>query len=100
MAFSATKIQQVWEKGTIVPGYSKDQYRRDACGAWIYRHSYGKNETAFSMGWQIDHITPKSKGGTDDLSNLRPLQWQNNQNKADGRLGCLVTSNGEKNVYK
>ena len=29
-------------------------------------------------GWEIDHIKPKKDGGSDDLSNLRPLQWEAN----------------------
>jgi HNH endonuclease len=36
-----------------------------------------------SLGWEIDHVAPVVLGGTDDPSNLRPLQWQNNRSKAD-----------------
>ena len=31
-----------------------------------------------SCGWEVDHIVPRSAGGTDHLSNLRPLQWRKN----------------------
>jgi hypothetical protein len=36
-------------------------------------------------------------GGTDALSNLRPLQWENNASKGAGRLKCAVTAKGDKN---
>lgn len=29
-------------------------------------------------GWEINYIMPVSKGGTDNLSNLSPIQWESN----------------------
>lgn len=94
MAIDDTKIQQVWEKGTIVPGVDSTKWRKDACGAWIGR-SFRDRESPYS--WEIDHIDPE-KG--DELSNLRPLQWVNNLEKSDERLKCNITSNGNENVRK
>lgn len=88
-------IQKVWEKGKEVKGYDKNKYRKDDCDAWIQRDKYGNRDSSY--GWEIDHISP---GGSDDLPNLRPLQWENNVDKSDGRLKCNITSEGNKNVPK
>lgn len=77
-SFTDATIEAVWNKATPIsgrPGYAKDQ-----CGATIYRHSYG---TTTELGWEIDHRDPVSNGGSDDLSNLQPLHWQNNRGKGD-----------------
>ena len=77
----------VWSKGTKVPNYAPDKYRKDACGAWISWDRYGDIHSPY--GWQIDHIYPESKlqlrqfdqKSIDDINNLRPLHWKNNVSK-------------------
>jgi len=85
--FSELVIQAVWEKGTIVPGADPRFRRKDQCGAWIDRNRHGDRSDQNNTGWEVDHISP---GGSDDLSNLRPLQWYNNVTKSDGRLTCPI----------
>jgi hypothetical protein len=88
-------IQKVWEKGEVVSDNVPSEWRKDECGAWIGRHQYGNRNSQY--GWEIDHISPE---GSDAIGNLRPLQWENNVEKSDGRLKCNVTADGTKNVKK
>lgn len=79
VSFSQYIIQKVWQKGRVVPGYDPNIWRKDEFGAWIGRNDYGDRNSRY--GWEIDHIRPESQGGSDELSNLRPLQWQNNASR-------------------
>ena len=90
MAFSETEIESVWKKGQIDPNNNAIFFRKDSCGAFMRRTDYGNVDSEY--GWEIDHIVPVSKGGSDALSNLRPLQWENNRAKGDGPLVCVVTA--------
>ena len=77
---SDKKEQQVWEKAKPIQGLNPAVWRRDSCGTKIKRESYG---TLGKYGWEIDHKNPKSKGGSDKSSNLQPLHWKKNREKAD-----------------
>ncbi len=91
--WSQEMIQAVWEKGQEESNNDPSMWRKDQCGAWIQWSKYGNRDSGY--GWEIDHISP---GGSDNLPNLRPLQWQNNVDKGDGRLKCNATASGTKNV--
>ena len=96
--FSEETIQKVWEKGTVVFNNDPAVWRKDYCGAWINRNQYGNRNS--DWGWEIDHITLESNGGSDTLSNLRPLQWENNASRQENYWSCKITSSGTKNVAK
>ena len=91
-AFTENDINAVWNKGKIIPGYDPNIWRRDACNVSIKRSEYGNTNSA--NGWEIDHIKPKSLGGGDELSNLQPLQWENNRHKGDNwpNWSCKIGS--------
>lgn len=87
--FTEEIIQEVWSNAKEVLNENPNEVRMDKCGARILRKEYGNTNSKF--GWQIDHIIPVSKGGTDDITNLQALQWENNEAKGDGPLRCKIT---------
>jgi len=78
--FITTTVQIVWTKATVIPDYDPRVWRWDRCGRVIKFSEYGDTS---AYGWEIDHIHPVARGGTDSLDNLQPLQWQNNRRKGD-----------------
>ena len=65
----------VWSKAVTVKNKSPDSHRMDPAGNMIYYNSYGKSSP---QGWQIDHIHPQSRGGSDNLRNLQALKSTTN----------------------
>ena len=74
------RIDQVWDKGKPIPGKDRDLYRRDVYGNEMYKPSLGKQG---DKSWEVDHIRPKAKGGSENLRNLQPLQTETNREKGD-----------------
>lgn len=96
--FSAAVKDRVWAKGKIVSNNDPAKYRKDVCGAWIAYDDYGKTTT---YGWEIDHIKAVANSGTDDLTNLQPLQWENNRSKSDNTTWeCAIVADDTNNVAK
>lgn len=100
--YTKEELRKVWEKASIIMGNDPDIFRKDKAGAWIRWSDYGKTEIKTNYGWHIDHKKPKSKGGNDDLENLQPLHWANNEAKADNypNWKAIITSSGIKNIEK
>ncbi len=73
------EVGAVWNKGRVVPNFDQNVWRWDCYGAVMKRSEYGNCNSKF--GWEIDHIYPKERGGSEDLSNKQPLQWENNRKK-------------------
>lgn len=74
------QIDKAWARAKEVAGKDPDKYRQDPYGNVIYRDSYGKDTP---MGWEVDHIVPKARGGSDAPRNLQALQTAVNREKGD-----------------
>jgi hypothetical protein len=96
--FSEELVWNVWSKALVVSVSDALVWRKDDCGAWIVRGAYGNKDSQY--GWEIDHIIPRSQDGTDDISNLRPLQWENVSHAKDKSLKCRVSAEGTENVKR
>ena len=100
MAHVSTYIaMHVWDKATKVPGYNADIWRKDFAGAWIRKDSYGMHS---KYGWEVDHLCPLSRGGSNDLDNLMPLHWQNDMTKGGDYpdFKTSLSSDGDRNIEK
>jgi 5-methylcytosine-specific restriction endonuclease McrA len=81
MAYSTnSRAQHVWKKARSVSGKNPNLYRRDSQGNVIYKPAYGRSSP---MGWQVDHIWPRSKGGSEARRNLQALQTGANKRKSN-----------------
>jgi len=97
--FTDDIIDKVWTKAKTITNNDPNIWRKDYAGAWIRRDHYGKES---KYGWEIDHLKPISKAGTDDLDNLYPLHWQNNRKKANSYpvFSTIISSEGVSNIKK
>lgn len=77
---SKTQKLNVWNRAKPVRGKDPEKYRKDPYGKEMYFDSHGKGS---EKGWDIDHINPKSKGGSDSTRNLQALNASINRSKGD-----------------
>ena len=87
----------VWKKAKVIENKDPNMWRIDPCGAYINWREFNKKT---KYAWNVDHILPKAKGGSDHIFNLCAMHWKNNQNKADDfpKFRTAISFNGIDNV--
>lgn len=90
---SSDTVQLVWERAGKENGIDPFRWRKDECGAWICRDSYGTCDSKY--GWEIVKINSRTG---EEADNLKPLQWENASavEKTEGK--CIVSSCGAENI--
>ena len=73
-------IDKVWSKAKKIRGEEPSKVRQDPYGNRIRKVRFGKDSPE---GWEIDHIKPKSKGGSDHPRNLQAMQTDKNRELGD-----------------
>ncbi len=74
--FSNEKLLAIWSKAKTIEGKNPAQLRQDKYGRTIAWEAYGLESPS---GWNVHHLSPQAKGGSNDLSNLIPLHWKSHQ---------------------
>jgi 5-methylcytosine-specific restriction endonuclease McrA len=72
--------KKVFNSAKTIGGKDKTLYRQDPYGNIMFIHSHGKQS---ALGWSVDHIIPKSRGGGDNIGNLQALNSSVNISKGN-----------------
>lgn len=86
MAIDENMLKKLWIKRN-----GNSPWARDCYGVWIYYYDHGrdcKKRTTpdgrlEDCGWEIDHIFPEAKGGSDNEANLEFVYHVYNEAKSD-----------------
>ncbi|GHU25532.1 hypothetical protein FACS1894172_17890 [Spirochaetia bacterium] len=67
---------KIWERD-----YGNAQEALDYAGRRMVKSAYG--QTTSEVGWDIDHKTPVSKGGSNEMANLRAVNIKTNRERGN-----------------
>lgn len=81
-------VDRVFETAKEHKNLNSNKYREDPSGKIINRDHYGRKFIHKKDNWEIDHIKPQSKGGSDYITNLQALNTHDNRaygNREEGK---------------
>lgn len=91
--YSRNTVRMLVAEGWIPPTFNGEEVEADTCCAYcLIPLSYGEME--------IEHAVPKSRGGSDELSNLVPSCYECNREKSDRTPAEYWESKGYPNDLK
>lgn len=71
---------KVFKLATTIKGKDPSLYRQDPYGNEMYKYSRGGSGP---KGWDVDHIKPSSRGGSNNIVNLQALNSSVNRSKGN-----------------
>jgi hypothetical protein len=87
MAYDEALIAEVWKRARATMDQDPNEWRKDECGAWMYREHYGSPASEF--GWWIADVSLGKEGGPE---NLRAFHKGNSFDVSNGAPRCTVTA--------
>lgn len=87
MAYDEDLVARVWDKARATADQDPRLWRKDECGAWLYREHYGSTESEY--GWWIADVSLGREGG---IEQLRPFHQGNGFDIENGAPRCKVTA--------
>ena len=73
-------VDKVWKAAKRIRGEDPNTTRQDPYGNRISRDQFGGKGR---QGWEIDHIRPASRGGSDSMKNLQAMQTKKKRDLGD-----------------